>query len=58
MTSLCPRPSYSLLGHLPGTELYLDMETHEEVSITLILTAINRQITENVPQFNIPVQSC
>ncbi|KAG1942691.1 solute carrier family 26 member 6, like [Pimephales promelas] len=25
------RPSYSLLGHLPGTELYLDMETHEEV---------------------------
>uniref|UniRef100_A0A9R1SG55 Solute carrier family 26 member 6, like 1 n=2 Tax=Cyprinus carpio TaxID=7962 RepID=A0A9R1SG55_CYPCA len=25
------RPSYSLLGHLPGTELYLDMETHKEV---------------------------
>ncbi|XP_059426152.1 solute carrier family 26 member 6, like isoform X2 [Carassius carassius] len=25
------RPIYSLLGHLPGTELYLDMETHEQV---------------------------
>ncbi|TRY55040.1 hypothetical protein DNTS_020774 [Danionella cerebrum] len=25
------RPTYSLLGHLPGTELYLDMETHKEV---------------------------
>uniref|UniRef100_A0A672P5D1 Solute carrier family 26 member 6-like n=1 Tax=Sinocyclocheilus grahami TaxID=75366 RepID=A0A672P5D1_SINGR len=25
------RASYSLLGHLPGTELYLDMETHKEV---------------------------
>ncbi|XP_051568598.1 solute carrier family 26 member 6-like [Myxocyprinus asiaticus] len=25
------RPRYSLLGHLPGTELYLDMETHKEV---------------------------
>nr|XP_055069342.1 solute carrier family 26 member 6, like [Misgurnus anguillicaudatus] len=25
------RPRYSLLGQLPGTELYLDMETHKEV---------------------------
>ncbi|XP_030634298.1 solute carrier family 26 member 6, like 1, partial [Chanos chanos] len=25
------RPRYSILGHLPGTELYLDMETHKEV---------------------------
>uniref|UniRef100_A0AAR2LD33 STAS domain-containing protein n=1 Tax=Pygocentrus nattereri TaxID=42514 RepID=A0AAR2LD33_PYGNA len=25
------RPRYSVLGHLPGTELYLDMETHKEV---------------------------
>ncbi|KAG7326317.1 hypothetical protein KOW79_009718 [Hemibagrus wyckioides] len=25
------RPRYSVLGHLPGTELYLDMETHQEV---------------------------
>ncbi|XP_073707624.1 solute carrier family 26 member 6, like 1 [Garra rufa] len=25
------RPTYSLLGHLPGTELYLDLETHMEV---------------------------
>ncbi|XP_066520918.1 solute carrier family 26 member 6, like 1 [Hoplias malabaricus] len=25
------RPRYSVLGHLPGTELYLDMETHTEV---------------------------
>ncbi|TVK90561.1 Solute carrier family 26 member 6 [Bagarius yarrelli] len=25
------RPRYSVLGHLPGTELYLDMETHQKV---------------------------
>uniref|UniRef100_A0A8B9RIP9 Solute carrier family 26 member 6 n=1 Tax=Astyanax mexicanus TaxID=7994 RepID=A0A8B9RIP9_ASTMX len=25
------RPRYSVLGHLPGTELYLDMETHTQV---------------------------
>ncbi|KAI5109251.1 solute carrier family 26, member 6, partial [Silurus meridionalis] len=25
------RPRYSVLGHLPGTEIYLDMETHENV---------------------------
>ncbi|XP_056606394.1 solute carrier family 26 member 6, like [Triplophysa dalaica] len=25
-------PTYSLLGHLPGTELYLDIETHKEVT--------------------------
>uniref|UniRef100_A0A8C7WIX1 Solute carrier family 26 member 6, like 1 n=1 Tax=Oncorhynchus mykiss TaxID=8022 RepID=A0A8C7WIX1_ONCMY len=24
-------PKYSVLGHVPGTELYLDMETHREV---------------------------
>uniref|UniRef100_A0A6Q2YXQ5 STAS domain-containing protein n=1 Tax=Esox lucius TaxID=8010 RepID=A0A6Q2YXQ5_ESOLU len=24
-------PRYSVLGHVPGTELYLDMETHREV---------------------------
>ncbi|CAB1353983.1 unnamed protein product [Coregonus sp. 'balchen'] len=24
-------PKYSVLGHIPGTELYLDMETHREV---------------------------
>uniref|UniRef100_A0A6Q2ZDW8 STAS domain-containing protein n=1 Tax=Esox lucius TaxID=8010 RepID=A0A6Q2ZDW8_ESOLU len=25
-------PRYSVLGHVPGTELYLDMETHREVT--------------------------
>ncbi|XP_072539189.1 solute carrier family 26 member 6, like 1 [Salminus brasiliensis] len=25
------RPRYSVLGHLPGTDLYLDMETHKKV---------------------------
>ncbi|XP_062854208.1 solute carrier family 26 member 6, like [Trichomycterus rosablanca] len=25
------KPRYSVLGHLPGTELYLDMETHNQV---------------------------
>lgn len=25
------RPTYSVLGNVPGTELYLDIETHREV---------------------------
>lgn len=25
------RPTYSVLGNVPGTELYVDMETHREV---------------------------
>lgn len=33
---LLKTPIYSLLGNLPGTELYLDMETHKEVRITFI----------------------
>lgn len=28
---LCFRPKYSVLGNVPGTELYLDIEMHREV---------------------------
>lgn len=33
LTFLMPfRPRYSILGNLPGTELYLDTDTYKEVN--------------------------
>ncbi|KAJ7999799.1 hypothetical protein DPEC_G00198170 [Dallia pectoralis] len=38
-------PRYSVLGHVPGTELYLDMETHREVREVLGITIFHSSAT-------------
>lgn len=38
VSTLCScRPTYSVLGHVPGTELYVDMETHRGVRVVPVV---------------------